>query len=212
MEINYLGQSCFKIGSKDITIVIDPFDEEKLGFKLPRLEADVVLVSHKHFDHNNVAKIKGNPVILDGQGEYEIRGNIFKGISSFHDDVQGKERGENTIFRFEVEGIKICHLGDLGQATITSEQLEEIDGVDVLLIPTGGTYTIGPKEATVIAAQIEPKIIIPMHFKSKKMAELASREDFLKEMGEESPEKLSKLKINAKDLPQETKVIVLEKV
>src|SRR3989344_2890377 len=173
MKISWAGQSCFEISvspSKEVsaTIVIDPFDE-KIGLKLPNMEADVVLISHAHHDHNNAKGIKGNPMVIDGPGEYEVRGVFIKGIDSFHDDVNGKERGKNTMYAIEAEDIKICHLGDFGQKQLTDEQLDAIGHVDVLMIPVGGEYTISSSEAQKVIGQIEPRMIIPMHYALPKL-------------------------------------------
>jgi len=126
--------------------VIDPYDE-KIGLKLPNLSADIVLVTHNHSDHNNVAGVKGTPFVIDGPGEYEVKEVFINGISSFHDDKEGKERGLNTIYVIEAEDLRFCHLGDLGQKQLTDEQLEKIDGIDVLMIPVGGEYTIDSSSA-----------------------------------------------------------------
>ena len=145
MYITWCGQSCFKIqdkiGSEGVTLVTDPFDKT-IGLKLPNFEANIITVSHDHHDHNNVKALRGNPIIINGPGEYDINNISIQGISSFHDEKQGKERGANTIFRFEVDDISIAHLGDLG--TVLGEtQLEMLSGVDILLVP------FGVKEATV---------------------------------------------------------------
>ena len=190
-KIYWAGQSCFQISvsnSRDHSadIVIDPFDEST-GLKLPNLSADIVLVTHDHKDHNNVKDIKGTPFIIQGPGEYEVKEVFVQGIPSFHDDKEGKEKGQNTIYIFEAEEMRFCHLGDLGQKLLTDEQLEKIDGVDVLMIPVGGESTIDSSAAQKIISQIEPKIVIPMHYalpKSKeKLDEVAK---FLKTMGKPS--------------------------
>ncbi len=208
VEINYLGHSCFKISGKQVSVVCDPYNEEKVGLKLPKIEADVVTVSHDHEDHNNVSGLKGNYICFDTPGEYEMKDVEITGIESSHDNDGGKERGKNTIFVYDIEGIKICHLGDLGQ-TLTSEQLEKIDGVDILFIPVGGKYTIGPKEATRAISDIGPKIVIPMHFKAGKMKDLEPIEDFLKEIGKQ-PKRVDQLKLKQKDITEELEVYVLK--
>ena len=141
-KITYAGQSCFQISvsnSRDheANIVIDPFDEET-GLKVPNFSADILLVTHLHHDHNNIKAIKGAPFLIDGPGEYEVKGVFVQGIPSFHDDKEGKEKGSNTIYTIEAEDIKFCHLGDLGQKQLTDEQVDEIGSIDVLMIPVGG--------------------------------------------------------------------------
>jgi len=209
VEISYFGQSCFKVVGKGVTAVIDPYSP-KLGLKLPKVDTDVLMVSHDHYDHNYKEGIKGDYLLLDSPGEYEVKGCFFQGIPSFHDDKQGAERGANTIFTMEIDGIHICHLGDLG-TELDNEQLELADGVDILMIPVGGTYTIDAKTAVKVINDISPKIVIPMHYKLSGSAEtaLASLDKFLGEIGEE-PETMEKLKIMKKDLPEEMKVVVLK--
>ena len=217
MKIIWAGQSCFEISvapAKDVsaTIVIDPFDE-KIGLKLPSMAADVVLMSHGHHDHSNVKGIKGEPFTIDTPGEFEIKGIFVQGIESFHDDAGGKERGKNIIYTIEVEDLRLCHLGDFGQKELTDEQLERIGHVDVLMVPVGGTYTISSVEATKVIGQIEPKIVIPMHYALPKLTvELEGVEKFLKAMGKNSVEPIDKLTVKANTLPKEkvTEVLVLK--
>lgn len=214
MTITWLGHSCFKIQDKEVTVVTDPYDSS-VGFKLPRLSADIVTISHDHYDHNNidgVHGIGGEPFLISGPGEYEVKGVFVYGIPFWHDKSQGKERGENIVYRIEMEGISVAHLGDLGH-TLSEEQTSKLDGVDILLIPVGGKYTIGAREATEVINEIEPRIVIPMHYKIHGLKlDIDPVDKFLKEMGASKAEKLPKLKISKKDLPQEeTKVILLEK-
>lgn len=209
MIITWYGQSCFKITGKDITVVTDPFDA-KIGIKLPRLESDIVTVTHHHYDHNNTGAVKGDPEIVDGPGEYSIKGVEIKGIMSFHDKNLGKERGINTVYTITVDEIKICHLGDLGQI-LTDEQIEEIGNVDILLVPVGGVYTIDTQDAVEVVNQIEPRMVIPMHYKVEGLnVGLDKVDKFVKEMGATRRE--PKLNIKKKELPsEETEVVILEK-
>ncbi len=207
-KIYWAGQSCFEIevsNSKDhsATIVIDPYDE-KTGPKLPNLSADILLVTHDHHDHNNIKGVKGELFVIQGPGEYEVKGVFVQGIPSFHDDVQGKERGMNTIYVMEAEDIRFCHLGDLGQKELTDEQLEKIDGVDVLMIPVGGEYTIDSSSAQKIISQIEPKIVIPMHYDDVSK--------FLKTMGKPSIAAVEKLVLKESTMPKEgaMEIVVLQ--
>jgi L-ascorbate metabolism protein UlaG (beta-lactamase superfamily) len=207
-KIYWAGQSCFEIevsNSKDhsATIVIDPYDE-KTGPKLPNLSADILLVTHDHHDHNNIKGVKGEPFVIQGPGEYEVKGVFVQGIPSFHDNVQGKERGMNTIYVMEAEDIRFCHLGDLGQKELTDEQLEKIDGVDVLMIPVGGEYTIDSSSAQKIISQIEPKIVIPMHYDDVSK--------FLKTMGKPSIAAVEKLVLKESTMPKEgaMEIVVLQ--
>ncbi len=210
MEIVFLGHASFKIKGKTATVVTDPFDES-IGIKFPKTESDIVTITHDHFDHNAEANVAGSPFIIKGPGEYEVKGVEVVGVASSHDTKQGSERGKNTIYNIKIDKINIAHLGDLGQESLTSEQIEEIGNVDILLIPVGGYFTIDGAQASKIASQLEPKIIIPMHFKNEetKIAELEGPEKFLKEMGKENVESLPKLSMAADKLPEETQIVLL---
>ena len=217
MNIIWYGQSCFQVSSSQgknnhVSIIIDPFGGD-IGLKLPRkLEADIVLVSHDHFDHNNIKAVSGSPLIIEGPGEYDARGVFIQGISGYHDNSQGAERGNVAIYIIEAEGVRICHLGDLGQKELSSDQLEKIGEVDILMIPVGGVYTIDADEAIKIMAQVEPKITIPMHYQIPKLKiKLGGIDKFLKALGMKSLEPLPKLSIKKKDISsEEAKIIVLQ--
>ena len=219
MNIIWHGQSCFQIvssqGKETVKIVVDPFDEAT-GPKVPKLEADIVLVTHSHHDHNNVKAVSSatpgkEPILIDIPGEFEAKGVSIQGIPSFHDASSGEERGLNTIYVIEAEDIKICHLGDLGQNELTTEQIDQIGDVDILMVPIGGTYTISATEAVKVISQIEPPITIPMHYLIPGLkAKIEGVDRFLKALGIKSPESLPKLSIKKKDiLPEEAKIIVL---
>ncbi|OIN94863.1 lactamase [candidate division WWE3 bacterium CG06_land_8_20_14_3_00_42_16] len=212
MEIQYLGHSAFKIKINNTLLITDPFlsDDPDLGIKFPKIEARIVTVSHNHHDHNGVAAVSGNPFIIRTPGEYEVSGiNIF-GYATFHDEKEGKERGRNTIYLIEGEKMNVCHLGDLGHV-LENELVEMLGEVDVLLIPVGGTYTLDAVKATEVVRQIEPKIVIPMHyFHPKFKFKLNPVENFVKEMGVGVPEKTDKLKLSKDKLPQETKLVIME--
>lgn len=219
MQIVWHGQSCFEITANPIKngpvkIVIDPFSEE-IGLKLPKLEADIILSTHSHHDHNNVKGVssvgQNTPFLIEGPGEYEVKNIYIRGIPSWHDSKEGKERGQNTIYTIETEDLKICHMGDFGQTELTPEQLETIGEIDVLMVPVGGVYTIEAKEALKVMAQIEPKITIPMHYSLPKLkVKLDEVDKFLKAVGVKSAEPLPKLNIKKKDLSQEeAKILVL---
>lgn len=215
MEIRWFGQACFLVKTidelnKEVKIVIDPFSKE-IGLKVPKLEADILLVTHSHYDHNNVKDVKEEYFLIEGPGEYESKNVFLKGIASYHDEKEGKERGENTIYLIEAEGIRICHLGDLGQKELAPEQVESIGEVDILMIPVGGIYTIDGKEALKIINQIEPRIIIPMHYSLPKLKiKLDKVDKFLKEFGQEVIEPQVKFNIKADKLPIETIVSLLK--
>lgn len=216
MQIIWYGQSCFEIittpaKNSQVRIVIDPFSEE-IGLKAPKLEADILLVTHSHYDHNNVKAVSGSPFLISGPGEYEIKNIFIQGIASWHDNSRGQERGENTIYIIETEDLKLCHLADLGQKELFEEQLEKIGEVDILMIPIGGTYTISAREALKIMSQIEPKITIPMHYQVPKLKlKLDGIDKFLKSLGIKSIAPLPKLTVKKKDIPaEEAKIVVLK--
>ena len=215
MNIVWYGQSFFELGVKgqdgEVKIAVDPFGEN-LGLKVPKVEASLALISHQHSDHNNLKAISGNPFVIDTAGEYEVKGIFIKGISAFNDNQKGQERGAVVIYTIEAEGMRLCHLSDLGQKELTPEQIEEIGEVDILMIPAGGKYTVDAKDASEIISQIEPKVVIPMHYQvAGAGSDLDSMDKFYKVMGVEGLVKQKKLKISAKDLPKEdTQIIVLE--
>jgi len=210
MEISYLGHSCFRVAGKKINVLIDPFKPEKVGLKLGKQDADVVLVSHQHEDHNNLAILKEpETLVFDSPGEFEVKESEFIGVEGYHDDKKGEERGKITMYAFVVDGVRIAHLGDVGME-LSSPQLDCLDGVDILMIPVGGTYTIDAKAAVKIISQVEPKIVIPMHYNMGQAdSKLAKVDAFLHEMAV-SPTPQEKLKISKKDLPEELEVVVLK--
>jgi len=168
MILKWIGHSCFQLTSELGTrIVMDPFNS-MIG-KMPEVAADAVTASHGHGDHNFFEGVSGNPIHLTEPGEHLIRDISIKGIPTFHDDKLGEKRGKNIVFCFEADGTKICHCGDLGHV-LTDDQLQAIGDVDVLLLPTGGTFTIDSKTAAVVANQVKPKVVVPMHYSRKKMS------------------------------------------
>lgn len=215
MDIYWGGQALFRLKDKNASVIIDPFDPQFTGLKLPKeLTADVVLSTHDHGDHNNTSAVTTSQgekaMAFKEPGEYEVVGVVITGIDSFHDDSQGSERGKNTIFHLLFDGLNIVHLGDLGQSKLTEEQITQIGQTDILLIPVGSIYTINSKDAATIVAQLEPKIIIPMHFKIEGLKfELEGVQGFLKEMGVEGVTPVPKLSITKEKLPEEPIVVVL---
>lgn len=217
MEIVWYGQSCIKLKGKNATVLIDPYNPEMTGLKLPKdLSSDMVLVSHNHPDHNFIDPLTSTngqkPMEFSEPGEYEIAGVVVTGVASFHDDSNGSERGVNTIFQLMFDRLNIVHLGDIGQSQLTEEQIAQIGDVDIVFIPVGAIYTIGAKAAANIISQLEPKIIIPIHYKIEGLKfELEGVEGFLKEMGAEGAVPIPKLSISKEKLPEEPQVVVLSK-
>ena len=216
VDITWHGQACFKIKGRIASVVVDPYESDFTGLKPLKLEADIVCVTHNHQDHNNTKAVKTpdgqDPFVISGPGEFEKMGVNIVGVASFHDNSQGQERGKNTIYNITVDEMNIVHLGDLGQKKLTQEQVEQLSSCDVLLIPTGGTFTIEGKDAPDIIAQIEPKIVIPMHHKVEGLKfALDPVEKFLSAMGKEKQESQNKLSLSKEKLPEELELVILEK-
>ncbi len=212
MKIKYLGHSCFMLTeSTGTTVVTDPFNN--IGLKMPKVEADVVTVSHSHFDHNNV-KAVASAKVVDEEGKFEVAGVKIKGFKSYHDDEQGDKRGENIIFKIRMDGIDICHLGDLGEEC-SSELIEKLLPVNVLLIPVGGTYTINAEQAKEYVDRIMPEIVIPMHYKTKGLnMNIDKPDDFLDMFSEDEVEYCedNTLEFFRDDLTSDfTKIILMER-
>jgi L-ascorbate metabolism protein UlaG (beta-lactamase superfamily) len=173
--------------------------------------ADVVTISHEHKDHSNIKTVKGNPQVLKGKTKTVIKGIEFRGIPTYHDKVGGKERGENTVFVLEVDGVTVCHLGDLGHQ-FSAEQAAELGRVDILLVPVGGFYTIDADAATQLCDQLKPKVILPMHYRTDKVKDtsLGGVGKFLE--GKENVSKLdaSEVEFTQDNLPAKTQIIVLK--
>jgi L-ascorbate metabolism protein UlaG (beta-lactamase superfamily) len=208
MELHWLGHSCFRIKGSRTTVITDPYSPN-LGYSLGKLVANIVTVSHQHPGHANIAGIDGAPKIVCGPGEYEIAGVLIIGMPTYHDQVEGKERGKNTIYVMDVDEVTICHLGDLGHA-LTAGQVEEIGKVDVLLLPVGGVSTIDATAASKIVRQLEPRVVVPMHYKTEVLPwELEPVDKFLKEMGVKEVIPQSKLSLTRSSLPSNMQVSLL---
>lgn len=213
MEIIYQAHSCFQIKGKEATLLTDPFDEAT-GVKLPKLNADIVTISHDHHDHNNLAVVGGTskrpePFVINAPGEYEVGGVSVFGYESFHDQEKGKTRGKNTIYIIHIDGLTLAHLGDLGE-TLTDEQISAIGVIDVLFIPVGGKYTIDALKAAGLVSKIEPTIAIPMHYRLARTGlDLAGVDDFTLQAQGEKIQPIDKLVVTYDKLPEESKVVVL---
>lgn len=214
MEITYLGHSSFKLRGKTASVITDPFDPDMVGIKLPaKTEADAVTVSHQHKDHNFVKALSGNPLIIAGPGEYEIKGIRIIGVSTFHDDVLGAQRGRNTVYHFKIDGVSLVHLGDLGHKLADADR-ELLDEIDVLFVPVGGFYSLSPSVAAEVVAQLEPRLIIPMHYRTPAHSvgwdKVSTVDVFLKEMGKEGIVPQAKLVVSKDKIPAEPTIVVLE--
>lgn len=217
MDITYLGHASFKLRGKKGSVVCDPFDAA-VGFPLPRVSSDIVTVSHDHHDHNNVSSVSGTarreaPFVIKAPGEYEVSGISIFATRTFHDNQKGAERGLNNVFVIHIDEIAIAHLGDLGHE-LSDSQVEEIGEVEVLLVPVGGVYTIGPKEAVKVINQLQPSVVAPMHYKTSRhnqsvFGKLEPVEAFLSESGYDQAQRVKKLTLTKASLPEELEVVVL---
>ena len=209
MDINWLGHSCFRIRGSHATIITDPYPPS-LGYSLGKPTARIVTVSHQHPGHSYVQGIGGEPKPVSGPGEYEISGVLIIGIATFHDGEKGRKRGRNTVYLIELDDIAVCHLGDLGHV-LTAEQVEELGDVDVLLLPVGGVSTIDAPMAAEVVRQLEPKAVVPMHYKTEALSwELEPVGRFLKEIGVEQVVSQPKLSFTKSSLPASTQVFLLD--
>ncbi len=212
MKIRWLGHSSFLITSATGTrLITDPYvTGGNLSYGEIKESADIVTVSHGHHDHNNVAVVQGNPEVVSEAVTVEIKGIKFKGIPSYHDDAGGKMRGTNIIFGFEIDGIRVCHLGDLGHR-LSDEQVAELGKVDILLIPVGGFYTIDARVATEVGNQLKPRVIIPIHFRTDRYSgPLVGVDEFLRGKKDVSRLDISEVEFKAGQLPTSTQIVVLK--
>lgn len=215
MKIKWYGHAAFLITSNQgVKIITDPYESGAYGGALSygpiKDQADIVLTSHDHADHNDTKSLPGSPKVIKEKGAQTVKEIPFKGIATYHDPSKGSERGGNTIFTFTVDGIQICHLGDLGHL-LSSKEVTEIGHVDILLTPVGGYFTIDPKEAGQVADQIKPKVLIPMHFKTEKCGfPIAPVEEFLKGKINVKRPGGSEVSFEKENLPKEMEIVVLE--
>lgn len=212
MKIKWLGHASFLISSDTgIRIITDPYTTgDNLKYGEINETADIVTISHGHHDHNNTAAVKGNPTLVNKAGITEVKGIKFKGIPSAHDDEGGKLRGSNLMFCFELDGIRVCHLGDLGHP-LEDNQKSELGEIDILLIPVGGYFTIDASVASQVADSLSPGVIIPMHFKNTKCNfPITGVDDFLKSKTNVTRLEVSEAEFHKEHLPISSQIVVLE--
>jgi L-ascorbate metabolism protein UlaG (beta-lactamase superfamily) len=212
--IQWNGHSCFTITNQNGTkIVTDPFPDG-IGYKVPELTANIVTVSHDHFDHNNLAMIKSNFEAIRERGQFNVKSIKIKGTKTYHDTENGALRGENTVYTYNIDGVNVCHLGDLGHE-LTAEQIKSIGKVDVVMIPVGGYYTIEPDVAAKVVNQLNPKVVIPMHYKTDALIDdfgpVSKVDSFLGNMKDWKVVKLDAYTFNKSDLAKsnEKKIVIL---
>lgn len=209
MKIKWLGHSCFKmLGSNGVRILTDPFDDN-VGYKLPSVEAEIVTTSHSHYDHNFVDCVIGDFDIINTVGEFNIKGVSIIGVPTYHDNEMGGKRGNNIVYKFEIDGINICHMGDLGHV-LTEAQLKAIGSVDIVFIPVGGNYTIDAEVAMEVIDMLKPKMIFPMHYKTPLIHfDIAGVENFIEKFEHVKKVNSQVLEINPAELPEAKTVVLL---
>jgi L-ascorbate metabolism protein UlaG (beta-lactamase superfamily) len=212
MKVKWLGHASFLITADDGTrIITDPYiTGNGLSYGEIKESADIVTVSHDHFDHNNVTSVGGNPRVVNDPSSTDIKGIKFRGIPTYHDDNQGKDRGNNIIFIMGVDGVTVCHLGDLGHP-LSSQQVADIGRVDVVLIPVGGFFTIDARVATEVCSKLNPGVVIPMHFKNDRCDfPIGDVEDFLRDKKAVIRADATEAEFKAGELPDSTEIVVLD--
>jgi L-ascorbate metabolism protein UlaG (beta-lactamase superfamily) len=208
LDVTWLGHGCFRLRGRSAAVVTDPFPPS-IGLKLPKLDADLVTVSHEHENHN-YTQVMRDSYEIRGPGEYEVAGVSVVGVPTFHDAEKGAKHGRNTVYLIEIDDVRICHLGDLGHA-LEDAEAEAISSPDVLLVPVGGHTAINAAQAAEIVRQLEPRFVVPMHYAIPGLKlELDTLDRFLKEMAVTAGEPQAKLSVQASSGEYETKVIVLE--
>jgi L-ascorbate metabolism protein UlaG (beta-lactamase superfamily) len=226
LEIVWLGHSCFRIKGKQAVVITDPFSPG-IGYKLGKREADIVTISHDHPGHNFASSVTpvlsgpgtalagdtlacARPKVVRGPGEYDIANVWVTGIPSFHDSEGGKKRGKNCIYLIQIDDVTLCHLGDIGHP-LSTHQLQELGGVQVLFLPVGGVSTIDAAAAAEIMRTLEPKVVIPMHYRTASLIPtLDPLDNFLKQMALKDVVPQAKVSVTANNLPEETRVVVLD--
>ena len=208
MDISWLGHSCFVVKGKERTIITDPYHPD-LGYHLGNPEADIAIVSHFHPGHSYIEGVANEPKQIRSPGEYEIGGTFITGIGSFHDHKKGELRGRNTIYVIEMDGITLCHLGDLGHP-LSLQLVEELGDIDILFLPVGEVSTIPVNTAAEIVRQLDPPIAIPMHYKTEAFkGDLSLVDKFLDRMRIRELEAKPKLSVTSSTLPGSTQIVVL---
>lgn len=210
MELTWLGHSCFRIRGRDATVITDPCPKDT-GYAMGKQIANIVTLSHDHPDHSNLAAVNGTPRVIAGPGEYEVGGVLISGVRTYHDAENGAKLGKNTAYLMEVDGVRICHLGDIGHVP-TQDQIEELSGADILLIPVGGHTTIDAVAAAKTVSLLEPRVVVPMHYATPALKERAldGIERFLKELGLKDVQPEPKIAVNRGGISGETRTVVLD--
>jgi len=204
MKIIWHGHSCFEVSDK-VAVVIDPHDGKSLGIKTPSVRADILLISHDHFDHNCSRIVKGDFVTMREPGKKELKGVKVLGLPAYHDDAEGTKRGKVTLFRFDIGGIRFCHCGDLGQ-DLGDQQVQALGKVDVLFVPVGGVFTLDGAGAQRLVDRLQPKVVVPMHFRIGGLSlSIQTVDGFLAGIPENSVRRVgNEVELEKEDLPEDT--------
>lgn len=211
MEISWLGHACFRLRGRDVTILTDPYADGEWGYPPLAVTANVVTVSNAHPHHAGLDAVDGQPRVLRGPGEYEIGGALVWGIRTPRRRDDGAPK--NTAFVIQLEELTVCHLGDLATAPLSADDLTRIKDSDVLLVPVGGHCTIDATQAAEVVAQVEPKIIVPMHYatdETRGHLELDEISRFCRELGATEVAPRGRLNVTPSSLPSEPTVVLLE--
>ncbi|MQL51596.1 MBL fold metallo-hydrolase [Desulfofundulus thermobenzoicus] len=207
MQIHWLGHACFLVTTgSGKRIITDPFDQ-RVGYPPPAVPADIVTVSHQHFDHNAVQVVPGSPAVVQETGEHVFGDIKITGHPSYHDQSRGSQRGENIIFVIETEGLRLCHVGDLGHR-LEDDRVKALGEIDILMIPVGGYYTIDAAEAAAVVEQLAPAYVLPMHYKTASLdLPIAPVDHFLRYFPEHEEREV--LIVEAGNLPVQMRVVRL---
>jgi L-ascorbate metabolism protein UlaG (beta-lactamase superfamily) len=211
LRIKWHGHACWEIENADgLRIVTDPHDGKAIGIKPPLVEAEIVLMSHDHFDHNCDRIVQGaDKEVVTGAGARTVKGIPIIGVHSYHDEDKGSKRGENIMFNFEVDGIKVCHLGDLGEQ-LDKAQIDGLGDIDIMFIPVGGTFTVDAKGAWKVIKILNPKVVVPMHFRVGGLSlSIAPVDGFLEKVKKDAIHRVgNEIELTKEDIPEEQQIWV----
>ena len=213
MDVSWLGHACFRLRGRDVTILTDPYEGDDWGYPPLVTSANVVTVSNEHPHHAGLSGVQGRPHVLRGPGEYEIGGALIWGLRTKRRQNADASSHKNTAFVIQLEELTVCHLGDLAVSPLSNEELDRMKDADVLLVPVGGHCTINATEAAAVVAQVEPKLIVPMHYatdETRGQVALDSVDRFCKELGATEAPPRGRLSITPTTLPNEPTVVLLE--
>jgi L-ascorbate metabolism protein UlaG (beta-lactamase superfamily) len=214
LDLTWLGHACFRLRGREVTILTDPYEGTDWGYAPVATTANVVTISNDHPHHAGLSGIDGQPRVLRGPGEYEIGGALIWGVRTLLRKTDGLPSPKNTAFIIQLEDLTVCHLGDLADAPLGAEELARIKDADVLLVPVGGNCTINATQAAAVVAQVEPKLVVPMHYATEETRghfALDEIERFCKELGATEVTPRARLSISPSSLPSEPTVVLLEK-